>query len=101
MRSSTTVLSCGSVWIDRLDPWLGPDRKGTDDCADEVTLSRKGAKSGTQGRNLRSTGTKGTGVRMRKPRADLEEQLAAIVRSWLPITADVTVTFKDKDATLH
>src|SRR6516165_5025009 len=43
--------------------------------ADEVTLSLKGAKSATRGR--RSTGTKGkTGVgRMRKPRADLEQQL--------------------------
>ncbi len=58
MRSSTTVLSCGSVWIDRLDPWLGPDRKGTDDCADEVTLSRKGAKSPACIPGLRSTGTK-------------------------------------------
>jgi signal transduction histidine kinase len=58
MRSSTTVLSCGSVWIDRLDPWLGPDRKGTNDCADEVTLSRKGAKSPARIPGLRSTGTK-------------------------------------------
>jgi hypothetical protein len=36
----------------------GPDRKGTNDCADEVTLSRKGAKDRTQGRKLRSSRTK-------------------------------------------
>src|SRR5215831_16881131 len=43
---------------------LGPVRKrrwaqrGTSDCADEVTLSHKGAKSPTRARKLRSTGTK-------------------------------------------
>jgi hypothetical protein len=45
--------------------------------ADEVTLSRKGAKSRTGGRKLRSTGTK-AGTRAgqkRQPRADLEQQL--------------------------
>ena len=36
----------------------GPDRKGTSDCANEVTLSRKGTKSRTRGRKLRSTRTK-------------------------------------------
>ena len=35
-------------------------------------MSRKGAKSQTGGRKLRSTGTK---ARTRKPRADLERQL--------------------------
>ena len=42
-----------------------------------MTLSRKGAKSGTHGRKLRSTGTKARKRvgRMRKPRADLEQQL--------------------------
>ena len=35
-----------------------PDPKGTSDCADEVTLSRKGTKDRTQGRQLRSIGTK-------------------------------------------
>src|SRR5262249_42494048 len=49
----------------------------TSDCADEVTLSLKGAKSPTRGRKLRSTGTKARPRvdRMRKPRADLEQQL--------------------------
>ena len=55
----------------------GPGRKGTSDCADEVTLSRKGAKSGTRSRKLRSTGTKASTPvgRTRKSRADLEQQL--------------------------
>ena len=61
-------------------PILGwADRKGgTNDCADEVTLSLKGAKSPTRGRKLRSTGTKAR-VRVgrnRKSREDLEMKLA-------------------------
>ena len=57
MRSSTTVLSCGSVRIGRLDlGWARPE--GDHDCADEVTLSRKGAKSPAGVPGLRSTGTK-------------------------------------------
>jgi GAF domain-containing protein len=56
----------------------GPDRKGTSDCADEVTLSLKGAKSPTRGRKLRLTGTKARAraSRIREPRADLEKKLA-------------------------
>jgi two-component system, NtrC family, sensor kinase len=51
----------------------GPDRRGTSGCADEVTLSLKGANSPTRGRKLRSTGTKAS---TREPRADhLEQQL--------------------------
>src|SRR5215831_6502301 len=55
-----------------------PGRKAGD-CADEVILSRKGAKSRTSGRNLRSTGTKArTHVdRLRASNIDLEEQLKA------------------------
>ena len=44
-------------------------------CADEVTLSHKGAKSRTGNRKLRSTGTKTPVDQMRKPRVDLEQQL--------------------------
>jgi hypothetical protein len=59
-----------------------PGRNGTSDGADEVTLSRKGAKSRTRSRNLRSTGTKArTRVsRIREPRAELEEKLKARAR---------------------
>jgi hypothetical protein len=46
--------------------------------ADEVTLSRKGAKSRTRGRKLRSSGTKARrrDNRKREPRAELERRLA-------------------------
>ena len=59
-----------------------PGRNATSDGADEVTLSRKGAKSRTRSRNLRSTGTKArTRVsRIREPRAELEEKLKARAR---------------------
>jgi uncharacterized protein (DUF3084 family) len=55
---------------------------GTSDCADEVTLSRKGAKSQTRVRGLRSTRTKArTHVgRAREPRAELEKKLEARTR---------------------
>src|SRR5262245_11549761 len=55
--------------------WADP--KGARDCADEVTLSLKGANSPTRGRKLRSTGTKAkTRIgQVRKPPADLEQQL--------------------------
>ena len=60
----------------------GTDRKGTSDCADEVTLSRKGAKNRTHGRKSRSTGTKATTRvgQVRKPRADLERRLETYKR---------------------
>ena|SRR5436190_23486387 len=45
----------------------------------QVTSSRKGAKSRTHGRKLRSTGTKRVG-QVRKPRADLERQLETYKR---------------------
>src|SRR5262249_34375103 len=48
-------LSCGSVRIDRPDPWLG---RPEGDCTDEVTLSLKGAKSLPRVCRLRTTGTK-------------------------------------------
>jgi hypothetical protein len=88
----------------------GPDRKakaqvgrvrepraelnGTSDCADEVTLSRKGAKSGTRSRKLRSTGTKArTHVgRMRESRAELEKKLEARMRELAEALEQQTAT---------
>ena len=69
----------------------GPTGRGTSDCADEVTLSRKGANSPTRGRKLRSTGTKSKGVarsdeqaalvkKLRAHASDLEKKLAARTR---------------------
>jgi GAF domain-containing protein len=56
----------------------GPDRKETGDCADEVTLSRKGANSRTRITRLRSKTTKArTHVdRLRAANADLKKKLA-------------------------
>ena len=55
-----------------------PGRKGTSDCADEVTLSRKGAKSRRRTTALRLKTTKGkTHVdRIRAANADLKKKLA-------------------------
>src|SRR5262249_18278943 len=70
--------SCGAVRIDKLDPWLGRPKGGTSDCADEVTLARKGAKSRRRITSLRSKTTKArTRVdRLRAANADLKKKLA-------------------------
>ena len=56
----------------------GPTEKGTRDCTDEVTLSRKGAKSRRRTTGLRSKTTKArTHVdRFRAANADLKKKLA-------------------------
>src|SRR5262245_53415564 len=68
----------GGYVIDRLDPWLGPTNRGTGDCPDEVTLSRKEAKSRRRMTGLRSKTTKArTHVdRLRAANADLKKKLA-------------------------
>src|SRR6516164_9741277 len=82
--------TCGSVRIDRLDPWLGPTKRGTGDCADEVTLSRKEAKSRRRITGLRSKTTKArTHVdRLRAANADLKKKLAE-AREQQTATSDV------------
>jgi hypothetical protein len=72
----------------------GPTGRGTSDCADEVTLSLKGAKSATRGRKLRSTGTKprARGGRVREPRAELEQQLEAYRRELAEALEQQTAT---------
>jgi signal transduction histidine kinase len=61
----------GSIWLARPKGWTG-------DCADEVILSRKGAKNRTHARSRRSTRTKArTHVdRVRAANADLNKKLA-------------------------
>jgi GAF domain-containing protein len=79
----------------------GPDRKGPSDCADEVTLSRKGAKSRTRVRKLRSTGTKvktRTG-QVRTLRADLERQLEAYKRELNEAREDLAEALEQQTAT--
>ena len=55
----------------------------------QVTSSRKGAKSRTYSRKLRSTGTKARG---RKPRADLEQQLESCRRELAEALEQQTAT---------
>jgi GAF domain len=78
-----------------------PDRKGASDCADEVTLSRKGAKSRTGARKLRSTGTKvRTRVgRNREPHAELEQQLEACRRELAGARGHLTEALDQQTAT--
>ena len=68
--------------------------EGASDCADEVTLSRKGGKSRTQGRKLRLTGTKAKarGGPVREPRAELEQQLEACRRELAEARARISHT---------
>ena len=72
-------------------------RKGTSDCADEVTLSLKGAKSPTRNRKLRSTGTKARArvSRIREPRADLEKKLAEALEQQTA-TAEILKNLADR-----
>src|SRR5262249_3969599 len=69
--------SCGSVRIDRLDPWLSRPEGGTIDCAHEVILARKRAKT-RRHTGLRSKTTKSrTHVdRLPAANADLKKKLA-------------------------
>src|SRR5262245_5671671 len=82
--------TCGSVRIDRLDPGLVPTKRGTGDCPDEVTLSRKEAKSRRRITGLRSKTTKArTHVdRLRAANADLTKKLAE-AREQQTATSDV------------
>jgi signal transduction histidine kinase len=66
-----------------------------------VSLSRKGAKSRTHGRKLRSTGTKAkTRVRQtRQPRADLEQQLKACRREIAQVQEHLVEALEAQTAT--
>jgi GAF domain len=79
----------------------GTDRKGTSDCADEVTLSRKGAKSRTRVGGLRSTRMRpGTRVRRkRQPRADLEQQLEKYKRDLAEARQHLAAALEQQAAT--
>src|SRR5258706_11791710 len=67
----------------RAEPDGKPRPKGrTSDCADEVTLSLKGANRPTRGRKLRSTGTKATARVSNGPNSlvELKKQLEVRTR---------------------
>ena len=63
-------------------------------CTDEMTLSRKGAKTRTHGRKLRPTGTKAKtpARRLSQPGVDLEQQLKACRRELAQASEEQTAT---------
>jgi GAF domain-containing protein len=70
------------------------ERRGTSDFADEVTLSLKGAKSPTRGRNLHSTRTKAAARVSNGPNSlvELKEQLEARTRELAEALEQQTAT---------
>ena len=89
-----------SVRIDRLDPWLGPTNGGTNDCADEVTLSRKGANSPTRARKLRSTGTKANARASNRPNSlsELKKQLETRTRELAEVRGHLSEALEQQTA---
>ena len=65
----------------------------------EVILSRKRAKSRTRGRKLRLTGAKARLGRVRKTRADLEQQLKACRRDIAHARERLVEAMKQQNAT--
>src|SRR5215831_2674807 len=86
---------------------LGPVRKrrwaqrGTNDCADEVTLSRKGANSPTRARKLRSTGTKAKARASNRPNSlsELKKQLEARTRELADVRGHLSEALEQQIAT--
>src|SRR6266404_7322271 len=79
----------------RAEPDGKPRPKGrTSDCADEVTLSLKGANSPTRGRKLRSTGTKARARVSNGPDSliELKKQLEARTRELAEAQEQQTAT---------
>ena len=80
----------------------GNGRKGgTSDCADEVTLSRKGANSPTRGRKLRSTGTKAKARVSNRPNSlsELKKQLEARTRELAEVRGHLFEALEQQTAT--
>jgi hypothetical protein len=73
-------------------------RPGVIDRADEVILARKSAKGQTQGRKLRSTGTKPR-TRVGKSRADLEQQLEKYRRELAEAREQLAESLEQQTAT--
>src|SRR5215813_6428684 len=81
----------------------GDGRKGggTSDCADEVTLSCKGATSPTRARKLRSTGTKAKVRLSNKPNSlsELKKQLEARTRELAEVRGHLSDAQEQRTAT--
>src|SRR5262249_15373327 len=83
----------------RLDAW--PNRDGASNCADEVTMSLKGAKSPTRGRKLRSTGTKAKAHVSNGPNSliELKKQLEARTRELAEARGHLSEALEQQTAT--
>src|SRR5215813_8582011 len=75
--------------------------KGTSDCADEVTLSRKGANSPTRARNLRPTGRKAKARVSNRPNSlsELKTQLEARTRELAEVRGHLSEALEQRTAT--
>src|SRR5262249_52155121 len=76
-------------------------QRGTSDCADEVTLSRKGASSPTtRGSKLRSTGTKAKARVSNRPNSlsELKKQLEARTRELAEVRGHLSETLEQQTA---
>src|SRR5215470_13082160 len=74
---------------------------GTSDCADEVTLSRKGANSPRRARKLRSTGTKAKARGNNRPNSlsELKKQLEARTRELAEVRGHLSEALEQQTAT--
>src|SRR6516225_6781839 len=86
-------------WAVRKRRWA---QGGTSDCANEVTLSRKGANSRTtRGRKLRSTGTKAKARVSNRPNSlsELKKQLEARTRELAEVRGHLSEALEQQTAT--
>ena len=76
-------------------------KRGTSDCADEVTLSRKGANSPTRARKLRSTGTKAKARVSNRLNSlsELKKQLEARTRELAEVRGHLSEALEQQTAT--
>src|SRR5262252_8633730 len=76
-------------------------KRGTSDCADEATLSRKGANSPTRARKLRSTGTKAKARVSNRPNSlsELKKQLEARTRELAVVRGHLSEALEQQTAT--
>jgi hypothetical protein len=80
---------------------VGPTGKGTSGCADEVTLSRKGANSPTRGRKLRSKTTKARARVRNGPNSlvELKKQLDVRIRELAEARRHLSEALEQQTAT--
>ena len=76
-------------------------KRGTSHCADEVTLSRKGANSPTRARKLRSTGTKAKARVSNRLNSlsELKKQLEARTRELAEVRGHLSEALEQQTAT--